>query len=315
MTAGWGTDSRDVKSRISLLKQNSSSISYGESCLPSANVALRMSLDYLIGIIELPHNIIIQIFFRCGHCKRLAPEYEKAATTLKNEDPAVPLIKVDCTTSQDTCSKHGVSGYPSLKVFRNGEVAKDYSGPREADGIVRSMRTEAGPSSRELKSSSDLDKFLGGSEAVVVGYISSAAGAVKDLYHKMADGLKEELRFAHTAADDMLTTHKDKIVIHRPKRLHNKFEPEHVVCDAGETTDAAGLKQCVTEGVHGLVGHRTSANVANFKNPLLTVYYNVDYIKDPKGSNYWRNRILKVRQCVLSSLENFLVQVVCAAFI
>ena len=33
---------------------------------------------------------------------------------------------------KDTCGKHGVSGYPTLKVFRNGEVQKDYDGPREA---------------------------------------------------------------------------------------------------------------------------------------------------------------------------------------
>jgi len=28
--------------------------------------------------------------------------------------------------------------------------------------------------------------------------------------------------------------------------------------------------------------------------PLVTAYYSVDYAKNPKGTNYWRNRVLKV---------------------
>jgi len=32
----------------------------------------------------------------------------------------------------------------------------------------------------------------------------------------------------------------------------------------------------------------------DFNNPLVIAYYNVDYAKNPKGTNYWRNRVLKV---------------------
>jgi protein disulfide isomerase family A protein 3 len=40
---------------------------------------------------------------------------------------------------------------------------------------------------------------------------------------------------------------------------------------------------------------RTPGNNFQFgMRPLFVVYYNVDYVKDPKGSNYWRNRVLKV---------------------
>ena len=47
----------------------------------------------------------------CGHCKALAPEYESAATTLKEKD--IPLAKVDCTEEQDLCQDYGVEGTPN----------------------------------------------------------------------------------------------------------------------------------------------------------------------------------------------------------
>lgn len=72
---------------------------------------------------------------RCGHCKRLKPEYAKAAEDLiRNDDPVI-LAKVDCTEAgKETCNKFGVSGYPTLKIFRSGEFSQEYNGPREAGG-------------------------------------------------------------------------------------------------------------------------------------------------------------------------------------
>jgi hypothetical protein len=39
---------------------------------------------------------------------------------------------VDCTAETATCGEFGVSGYPTLKIFKNGEFNKEYEGPREA---------------------------------------------------------------------------------------------------------------------------------------------------------------------------------------
>jgi len=37
---------------------------------------------------------------RCGHCKKLAPEFEKAATVLKENEP--PVILAEVNNSSDT---------------------------------------------------------------------------------------------------------------------------------------------------------------------------------------------------------------------
>ena len=65
----------------------------------------------------------------CGHCKSLAPEYEKAAKALKG---IANIAAVDATKEQVDVQ---IQGYPTLKFYVDGKVT-DYDGPRTADGIV-----------------------------------------------------------------------------------------------------------------------------------------------------------------------------------
>jgi len=229
----------------------------------------------------------------CGHCKRLAPEYEKAATVLKKADPPVALIKVDCTTESSTCSKFGVSGYPTLKIFKDGELSKAYDGPREKDGIVRKMLKEAGPVSKKLENAEDAKAFIGKDTVGVIGYFSAEDSSLAKAFLRAADGLPD-VRFAHTISEDVksaMDQTDEAIVLYRPKVLQSKFEDAVVKCSE---TNTQKIKSCISSEALGLCGERNQGNAANFEKPLFVAYFNVDYERNPKGTNYWRNRVMKV---------------------
>ncbi|XP_055625105.1 protein disulfide-isomerase A3 [Toxorhynchites rutilus septentrionalis] len=229
----------------------------------------------------------------CGHCKKLKPEYAKAAELLRGEDPAIALAKIDCTEDgKETCNKFSVSGYPTLKVFKNGEVSQEYNGPRDATGIAKYMKSIVGPASKDLLTLDAFEAFLKVQETSVVGYFEKESD-LKGVFLKYADSQRERLRFGHSSAKDVLEKQGENNAIYliRAKQLANKFEPDFVKFE-GKTKDE--LSTFVKENFHGLCGVRSRETINDFKNPLVVVYYAVDYVKNPKGTNYWRNRVLKV---------------------
>lgn len=74
----------------------------------------------------------------CGHCKRLLPEWNKAATQLKGK--GVVIAKLDATAHKKMAKKYEIHGYPTIKVFATGKgkdkAVEDYKGTRKVDGIV-----------------------------------------------------------------------------------------------------------------------------------------------------------------------------------
>uniref|UniRef100_A0A673ZJS6 protein disulfide-isomerase n=1 Tax=Salmo trutta TaxID=8032 RepID=A0A673ZJS6_SALTR len=229
----------------------------------------------------------------CGHCKKLAPDFETAATRLKG---TVPLAKVDCTANPDTCGRFGVTGYPTLKIFRNGEDASSYDGPRSADGIVHLMKKQAGPNSVTLRREADLEAFVNHFDASVVGFFSGPDSGQLAEFLKAASVMREHYRFAHTIDMTLGLKHgveTERVLLFRPPRLSSKFEES--VLHFTETITTHTLRRFIRDNIFGMCPHLTNENRDKLKGQdLLTAYYDLDYLQNPKGSNYWRNRVMKV---------------------
>jgi len=120
----------------------------------------------------------------CGHCKNLAPEYEKAADELKASGSSIKLAKVDSTVETELADRFKIQGYPTLKWFKNGQPT-EYNGPREAAGIVSWVTKKSGPVVHTVSTKEEFDKLVKNKKAVV-GFFEKGSDAQK-AFHDAAD--------------------------------------------------------------------------------------------------------------------------------
>jgi len=108
----------------------------------------------------------------CGHCKHLAPEYAKVATTLKQEGSPVVIAKVDATVHTALGTKFAVRGYPTLKFFKSSNPM-DYEGGRTADDIVTWIKRKTGPPSKHLTTAEEVETFKAQTGTKIIAHLES----------------------------------------------------------------------------------------------------------------------------------------------
>ncbi|XP_073008625.1 protein disulfide isomerase-like 2-2 [Typha latifolia] len=151
----------------------------------------------------------------CGHCKKLAPEYEKLGSSFKKAK-SVLIGKVDCDEHKSLCSKYGVSGYPTIQWFPKGSLEpKKYEGARTAEALAEFVNTEGGtnvklaviPSSVVVLTPETFDQIvLDETKDVLVEFYAPWCGHCKHLapiYEKLASvyRLDEGVVIANLDAD------------------------------------------------------------------------------------------------------------------
>jgi len=80
----------------------------------------------------------------CGHCKHLAPDYEKVANAFAG-DKDVVVAKLDADNYKDLAGRYGVSGFPTLIWFgKNNKAGEKYEKGRDVQSFVDYINEKAG---------------------------------------------------------------------------------------------------------------------------------------------------------------------------
>jgi protein disulfide-isomerase A6 len=113
---------------------------------PPSSVTVLTDSNFQREIVDHDSDALVEFYAPwCGHCKKLAPEYEKVGAVYRNE-PGVKIAKIDCDANSAICQNYGVQGYPTLKWFPKSDKTTpiDYDGGRDLASFVSYINDKAG---------------------------------------------------------------------------------------------------------------------------------------------------------------------------
>ena len=83
-------------------------------------------------------DVVMVDFFAewCGPCKMLAPVLEELSSEMAGR---AKILKVDVDKSPDLAQKYGISGVPTVMVFRNGAPVDKMVGFQPKQALKRKL--------------------------------------------------------------------------------------------------------------------------------------------------------------------------------
>ncbi|KDE07500.1 hypothetical protein MVLG_02175 [Microbotryum lychnidis-dioicae p1A1 Lamole] len=131
----------------------------------------------------------------CGYCKKLGPEYDRAAENLKG---LVNLVAVDCDAEENKsfCAAEGVQGFPTLKVYPGGSAPpSSYDGAREAKPMVDYLTARMPTFVKRATALQEVEALKAKAQDKPISLLFTAAASVTPMYKALSADFHKTLDF------------------------------------------------------------------------------------------------------------------------
>lgn len=125
----------------------------------------------------------------CGHCKNLQPVWAEAARKLASENSSFRLAKIDATENPSLTRRFSISGYPSIKFFKNGKNRGDYPGGRTKEEILKFAGLASQSALVNIPEGDGLHNFIGSQD---ISFVLVGVGAGNVPTTKAFDKIAED---------------------------------------------------------------------------------------------------------------------------
>jgi protein disulfide-isomerase A6 len=220
---------RDIESLTAFVTSKSGAKSKSKKA--ASNVVILDNANFDKYVLDSSKDVLVEFYAPwCGHCKRLAPDYEIIANAFAGEDHVV-VAKIDCDAHKEKCSAYEVSGYPTLKWFpKDKKEGEKYEGARDVDSFVNFINKNSGTSRDKTGALGALAGRIPALDEIVSKFISEGAD-------KLAL-VKEAETYLATAVGDALANAKYYVKVFTTSITQKDFV----------ATEVARLDRLITSG-------------------------------------------------------------------
>lgn len=105
----------------------------------------------------------------CRHCRNFEPTWNRVVDKFeKTPEVGVHLAQVNCALNGDLCTENGVTGYPQMNLYRNGQFVETFTKDRDFDILVDFLLARAEPTANSLPSPTAVEQKEMAAEIVPV---------------------------------------------------------------------------------------------------------------------------------------------------